>query len=122
MSQAEYVAFLARSQRHEKADASGAVPVEEESTLHNQILDECKKRGWLTFHGSMAHKTFRTPGEPDFIILMDGGRLLIVECKDREGKVTVDQAGVIAWASKLGHQIHVIRSLEEFLKLLRPSN
>ncbi len=118
MSQSEYVAFLARSQHHEKADASGAVPVEEESTLHDQILDECKKRGWLAFHGSMAHRTFRTPGEPDFIIMLNRGRWLAVECKDREGKVTVDQAGVIAWAAKLGHQIHVTKSLEEFLKLI----
>ena len=118
MSQAEYIAFLARSQRHEKSDASGAVPVEKESTLHDQILDECKNRGWLAFHGSMAHKTFRTPGEPDFIIMLDAGRWLAVECKNRDGEVTVEQAGVIAWAAKLGHQIHVIRSLEEFLKLI----
>ena len=118
MSQSEYVAFLARSQHREKADASGAVPVEEESTLHDQILDECKKRGWLAFHGSMAHRTFRTPGEPDFIILANG-RIFFVECKTRAGKLSIAQSAMIAHAAKLGHTIHVVRSFREFLEIVK---
>jgi len=65
----------------------------------------------------MAHRTHRTEGEPDFIILCDGGKTLLVECKDRTGKVSPKQACVIAHASKLGHCVNVVRSMEEFWKV-----
>lgn len=87
-----------------------------ESGLHEQIRQECVKNGWLAFHGSMAHRTYRTLGEPDWIILMPEGRLLMVECKTAKGKLTVDQAGVRLWAEKLGHKVHIVRSFEEFLE------
>ena len=43
-----------------------------ESDLHDFILQDCAAQGWLALHGSMAHRTYRTPGEPDFIILLPG--------------------------------------------------
>lgn len=87
---------------------------EVEAQLHYDIIDECKTRGWKYFHGSMAHKTRRKKGEPDFIILCDKGRVLLVECKDRDGKMSVAQNEVLAHARKLGHTIHVVRSIEQF--------
>lgn len=86
-----------------------------EADLHDDILDECRRRQWIAFHGSMAHATHRTIGEPDFIILADGGRVLLVEAKSRLGKVTTDQAALHAWARKLGFEVHVVRGFEEFL-------
>jgi predicted RecB family nuclease len=94
-------------------------PVEEESGLHEQILKECQRRGWLALHGSMAHKTFRTLGEPDFIILADGGKTYFFECKAGDKKPSTEQLGIIAWAAKLGHQVHVVRSFEAFLEAVR---
>lgn len=88
-----------------------------ESELHGKILDECRRRGWLAFHGRMARKTHRTRGEPDFILLADGGRTLLVECKRANGKTTPAQNVVIAQAERLGHTIHVVRSFEQFLQL-----
>ena len=88
-----------------------------ESNLHDAILQHCKNQGWIAFHGSMAHSTFRTPGEPDFVLLLPGGKFLMVECKTATGKLTPEQHGIIAWAAKLGHVIHVVRSVDEFLKL-----
>lgn len=97
-----------------------AVEPETESPLHGDILDYCAKQWppWVAFHGSMAHPTWRTPGEPDFIIMADGGRTFYIEAKTRTGKLSTRQLGVQLQASKLGHTVHVVRSLDEFRKVV----
>ena len=99
-------------------DANSQSPIARERDLHEEIFDECQRRGWIALHGSMAERTCRTLGEPDFTILADGGRVLFVECKTRSGKLSPAQAALKFHAEKLGHTIHVVRSLENFLKLL----
>jgi len=98
--------------------SAGASGVSREAELHEEIFDECRARGWIALHGSMAERTCRTLGEPDFTILADGGRVLFVECKTRSGKLSPAQAALKFHAEKLGHTIHLVRSLEEFQKLL----
>ena len=95
----------------------GAGGVAREADLHEEILSECRRRGWIALHGSMAERTHRTAGEPDFIILGDGGRWFAVECKSRSGKLSPAQFALKHHAEKLGHTIHVVRSREEFLRL-----
>lgn len=112
ISKSDYQAMQARLTRHRVV--SGGDGVSEESKLHAAILEECERRGWLVFHGSMAHRTYRTPGEPDFIILADGGATILVEAKTRTGKLSTDQLGVMAMAKKLDHTIHVVRSMNDF--------
>ena len=92
--------------------------VSREAELHESIFDECRRRGWIALHGSMAERTCRTLGEPDFVILADGGRVLFVECKSRSGKLSPAQAALKHHDEKLGHTVHVVRSLEDFLELL----
>jgi len=92
--------------------------IKSEADLHAQIFDECRRRGWIALHGSMAERTSRTLGEPDFVLLCDNGRVLFVECKTAKGKLSIVQQAMIAHAAKLGTTIYVIRSMEEFLKLL----
>ena len=89
-----------------------------EASLHEEIFDECRARGWIALHGSMAERTCRTLGEPDFTILAEAGRVLFVECKTRTGKLSPAQAALKFHAEKLGHTIHVVRSLEEFRQIL----
>lgn len=90
--------------------------VERESDLHAQIMDECRRRGWMFFHGAMCERTHRSEGEPDFEIKASGGRSYMVECKTRTGKLTPAQQAVAAHAASLGHRVHVVRSFEEFLE------
>jgi Holliday junction resolvase-like predicted endonuclease len=97
---------------------TGEAAVERESELHEAVFDECRRRGWIALHGSMAERTCRTLGEPDFVILADGGRVFFVECKSRSGKLSPAQAALKHHAEKLGHTVHVVRSLVEFQKLL----
>jgi len=99
----------------ERATRNGA---EREASLHEAVFDECRRRCWIALHGSMAERTCRTLGEPDFVILADGGRVLLVECKSRTGKLSPAQFALKHHAEKLGHTVHVVRSLEDFLKLL----
>ena len=89
-----------------------------EAELHEAIFDECRRRGWIALHGSMAERTCRTLGEPDFVILAGSGRVLFVECKTKTGKLSPAQAALRFQAEHLGHTVHVVRSMEEFLKLL----
>ena len=91
--------------------------VSREAALHEEIFDECRRRSWIALHGSMAERTCRTLGEPDFVILADGGRVLFVECKSRSGKLSPAQAALKHHAEKLGHTVQVVRSMEEFLEV-----
>jgi len=50
---------------------------------------------------------------------MDEGRLLLVECKTKIGKLTTEQRGMIQWAERLGHTIYVVRSMEDFLSIIK---
>lgn len=116
MSHSEYLAYEARRNRTQPTNSDG---VDDESELHRAILTECDRRGWIAFHGSMARRTFRTEGEPDFVILADGGATILVEAKTRTGKLSTAQLGIQAWAKKLDHTIHVVRSLSDFLNVIQ---
>ena len=113
---------LARLNPHlftvEPSGHGGPTGTVREAELHEEIFDECRRRGWIALHGSMAERTCRTLGEPDFVILAGAGRVLFVECKTRTGKLSPAQAALKHHAEKLGHPIHVVRSREEFLNLL----
>ena len=93
--------------------------VEVESDLHDAIIKYCKHKGWIYFHGSMAHRTFRVTGEPDFQICADHGRTFLIECKTANGKLTSEQLGLALWAERLGHKIHLVRSVAEFLEVVK---
>lgn len=90
-----------------------------EADLHEAIIKECKHQGWIYFHGSMAHRAMRTLGEPDFIVLARGGKVFFIEAKSASGKLSVEQQGIIRWAETLGHKIHVVRTLAEFLEIVK---
>jgi hypothetical protein len=89
-----------------------------ERDLHDSIIQECKNRGWICFHGSMAHRAHRTLGEPDFQIIGSNGRFWLIEAKTQAGKLSVEQQGMVKWCEMLGHKIHVVRSFEEFLAII----
>lgn len=112
---ADFQKMLARNPKVSTLPPAKGTAARKESDLHDAIKSECSRRGWIALHGSMAHRAMRTIGEPDFVILADHGRLILVEAKAAGGKLSSEQAALHAWASKLGHTVHVVRSLEEFL-------
>lgn len=100
--------------------AGYAIEPECESELHHDSIEYCRKQypPWLAFHGSMAHRAWRTPGEPDFIVMADGGRTFYIEAKTRKGKLSTEQLGVQLQARILEHEVNVVRSLDEFRKVV----
>lgn len=94
--------------------------VAREAELHTQIIEECNRRGWIPFHGSMAHRAFRVPGEPDFIVVADVGRVFMIEAKTGTGKLSTEQQAIAAWAKRLGHTVHVCRNIEQFMEAVNP--
>jgi hypothetical protein len=117
MTQAELNAFLAKTSTHSR-ETVGA-PVEDEGLLHNQIITECKRRQWIAIHSRMDRAQTSNVGTPDFVIIADKGRTFFIECKSKTGKLSSEQLGMQAWASRLGHRIHVIRSMEEFYEITK---
>ena len=82
--------FLGRGAKRVR-DSFDTLPECREASLHNFILEEVGRRGWLAFHGSMAHRTHRSVGEPDFQILTGWGGLLLLEVKSARGKLRPEQ-------------------------------
>ena len=114
MTSADLAAYEAR--RAPKMVASVSKGVEKEAELHAQIKSECNRRGWIPLTGSMAHRAYRTVGEPDFTIIADLGRVFFIEAKTKTGKLSVEQQSLKIMAAKLGHKIHTVRNITEFLE------
>lgn len=89
-------------------------PAKREKALHAEILAYCRANGWMVLHGSMAQATGRTLGEPDFTVLLPKGRVIFVEAKTKQGKLSLAQEAFAANAGLLGHVVHVCRSVTDF--------
>ena len=96
--------------------SGGAVGVEAE--LHEDIRKVCMARGWIPLHSRMDAATGRMRGEPDFIILATFPTCYLVECKTRTGKLSPDQVAFAHWAQRLGWTVHVVRSMEDFCRVI----
>lgn len=91
--------------------------VEAELDLHDDIMSECKRRGFLVIHSRMDRPSTNQRGTPDFVILAPN-RVWFIEAKSRKGKRTPAQIGFAMMAERLGHTCHEVRSLSQFLAIL----
>lgn len=110
----------ARGEEEEPPPPPPSKAVEKELDLHEDIMQFCNAQWppWPFLHSDPAKRSRVTPGAPDFVIAMNGGKTLFVECKDRDGKLSADQ---LIFQKKLemnSHTLHVIRSMDEFRKLI----
>lgn len=119
MTLAEYIAHEERIARGKGKQPIPQNACIDEGELHGEIQKFCKSKGWICFHGTWGKLSRRTPGEPDFTILADGGRLFMIECKAKGGKFSPEQLGMTMWAEKLGHTIHTVYSFNEFVELTK---
>jgi hypothetical protein len=118
-SQADLDAYMARRRvSNPNALVADPTPAGQEWKLQEQIREECGRRGWVVLTGSMANRTSRTLGEPDFVIAADRGRTFFIEAKTKVGKLSLEQQAMFAHLTKLGHIPAVVRSLDEFLKVI----
>lgn len=91
-------------------------PVELESPLQEECIAYAKSKGWWTLWSRMDLRTTTPLGTPDLIVFADRGRVFIVEAKTRKGKLRPAQLGVKIRLESLGHTVHVVRSLREFVE------
>ena len=118
LSLAEYLTIQARIDSN--SVRRGTEPVERESDLHNDIIAHCNAQWprWKFIHCRTDRRSTIAIGAPDFVIFLPHGRVLCLECKRKNAKPTTEQ---IAWQKEmqlLGHAVHVVRSMEEFQKLI----
>lgn len=109
-------AFRGTGVRSQESEVSikDECPEGEELELHNEIIRECRRRGWVYVHSNPSKRTRQTLGTPDFIIPASGGRTLYVECKTVNGTLSKDQKNFRRGIQAQGHVYHIIRSLSSF--------
>ena len=96
-----------------------SIEAEREDELREAVRKEIVARGWAVFCGTTARRTGRTKGECDLTVAADRGRTFYIEVKTRTGKVTTVQAAVHAHLRRLGHAVHVIRSVDQFREAVK---
>ncbi len=122
MTLAEYLAYEARSiASRKRVIGDDSTPVTQEIPLHDEIIKYCRSQwpAWKFRHARTDKRTTEEIGVEDFTIFLPGGKTLHLELKAKDKKQTPEQ---LAWAKQLemlGHQVHVIRSMEEFLQLTK---
>ena len=114
-SQSDHNRFLARRQVITPDEFTAEERLE--CALHGDILNHCRRLGWIGLHSRMDKRSTSTVGHPDFVILCNEGRTLHIEAKTRKGKLREKQAALRAWADKLGHTIHLVRSYKQFIDI-----
>jgi hypothetical protein len=92
--------------------------VARESELHDDILSDCKNRGWLVVHSRMDMRTTTAVGVPDFVIMGDRGRVWWIECKSCGGKLTPEQQAFHAMAKNLGHEVHTVWNFTKYYAIV----
>lgn len=90
---------------------------EQERSLHEAIMAYCRSRCWPVVHSRMDRPATCGVGTPDFVIAMPGGRTLWIEAKTRFGKLRPEQLAWMAALRHVGHEAHVVRSMEEFVAI-----
>lgn len=90
-----------------------------ESDLHDKIMEACKQRSWVAVHSRMDRPSTTGIGVADFIIFADGGRVFVVEAKSATGKLSIAQMAFMKHLEMLGHTCHAVRSLREFVALIK---
>ena len=89
--------------------------------LQQQILDYCAGQWprWKVTNARSCERSTLEPGHADFIIWMPGGRFSIIETKAKVGKLPEDQRNWAHEMNRLGHTVHVVWSMAEFLEVIR---
>ena len=116
---ADYMAWKARQSPAMRQPVPLPDAVEREGGLHDKIIAECKRRGWKYVHSRMDRRTTVGEGVCDFIIYADGARMFHMEIKALKGKLSMEQRIFITWVEHLGHKVHVITALSEFMEAVR---
>ena len=93
-----------------------------EYTLHDQIIFHCDTQWprWKYIRARPDQKSTIAKGAQDFTIFLPGGKTAKIEVKAKDGKPSDDQQIWAAEMKMLGHEVHIVRSFDEFLEKTKP--
>lgn len=96
-------------------------PAEKESKLADEIKKFCDAQfpRWKILRARRDKRSTIPKGCQDDTIFASGGRIFLLELKKKGEKPDADQ---LIWHKELkmlGHEVFVIRSMEEFLKVIK---
>lgn len=86
-------------------------------TLHLPFIAFLKTAGLPYVNARSDRESTIAAGHPDFTILKSG-RSLLIEFKDKGGKLSPDQKRRIAELEKAGNKVHVLRDLAQAERLV----
>lgn len=118
MTLAEFLAAEARIQGKRGFVVAPPNAPESEAKLHRQIIEELDRRVWGYVHSRMDKRTTNKRGVCDFIILADGGRTFLIECKLPGKKFSQDQLIFETLSRHNGHTVHRVETFDEFLRIV----
>jgi hypothetical protein len=118
---ADYLAACARMTKTKQPTLPAFASNKSEAALHQEIIDFCKAQvpRWKFIRCRMDLPSSIEVGAHDFTIFASYGRVFSIECKTAKGKLSNEQLG---WAHEMnlnGHTVHVVRSMEEFLAIVK---
>jgi len=118
----QFVEMAARLARNDKRHA--VVPADapaREMALHEQIMRHCESQWpkWKYIRARSDRQSTIAEGAQDFTIFLPAGRVLLVECKSKTGKLSPAQRDWAHEMSLLGHTVHEVRSFDEFLTAIK---
>jgi len=91
---------------------------ERESEIHDQIIAECRVKGWYFIHSRTDKRTTTAIGVPDFVICLPNGVTWFIEVKRPKEKPKLAQMAVGVMLEHLGHHYAVVHSLSELLEII----
>lgn len=115
---------LAHQAKHgPRVQPSKGSAVERESKLRQQILDYCAAQWptWLVISARTDTQSTIAVGAHDCTIFAPQ-KIFCLELKNRTGKLSQEQTVWAFQMGRLGHEVYVIRSMEEFLTIVKPIN
>ncbi len=121
ISVADYEKMQARLEKNAPVAPSPHKPVDKESKLAEAILEFCSSQWprWLVVYARTDKKSTLPIGCHDQTIFASDGRVFCFELKAENKKPDIDQLSWHAQMKALGHQCHVIRSVEEFHEIIK---
>lgn len=93
--------------------------VDKEIPLHEQIMKHCDSQfpRWKYIRARSDKESTIGVGAQDFTIFLPGRKLLCVECKAKNGKLSEYQRIWIKEMEMLDHPVHLVFNFDEFLNL-----
>lgn len=115
----QYLELVRRTQKPSNTTICGVEGGTEIENLHRPIEDWCRHQHPIVpyFYTRPDKASGAMPGTVDFGLLYRG-KIILVECKTRDGKVSPVQAIWHRLAELQGHTVHVVRSMDEFHRLI----